>query len=506
MTLETFHIFYLLPFDIRREIYMLATPPRIVPLQEDSQDKEEFKHLLRTKVNLQLNPDLAYFAPYWRQVIKPEPNKQPTLQSFGISTRKGPSQPWEPSASTPEIPLSWLEENPQHAWHLMRDNSLYSTAPIPGLLHSFHESRITLKRWGYQLAFRTRANGPRTWFHFDRDVLFVNKYNSRERMYEDVNDFLTSCSWSILGQFHSQDLKRVRRLALGRSGHVLFPWRRYGQSRMDLARAVQLFPHLKELQIVNWETDNLFGWRNFGVSKTGKHPWYSYTVKEAPYEPDGALCSVDVEEIDGLFSLLTHLDGSRDHLPATGFMGEILRFHKQQTEGKIEFFASQQKQLEQHLTVLRTELEEERLQDEGPGLSSFTWKIPKVRAVHIILPSMVKLLVNERHLTWEKLCKLRQNYKALGAHLARDDDLPLSMLFTDGLSADDDNDESDEFHDVGLGPFSEMHRFGDAGDVCCRRAKRWWAEDDSGVLAEPGLGNFSPDWILTYTDRCIANI
>ncbi|KAL2827896.1 hypothetical protein BJY01DRAFT_228786 [Aspergillus pseudoustus] len=505
MTLETFSIFYLLPYDIRREIYVLATPPRIVHIQEDAEGREEFKATLRTKLNLRLNPDLTYFAPNWRQVIEPGPNKQPTLESFGINTRKGPPQPWEPSASTPEIPLSWLEDNPKHAWYLMRDNSFYSTAPIPSLLHAFYESRSTLKSWGYQLAFRTRTNGPRTWFHFDRDVLFVDKSDWRRRLYDDVNDFLTPSSWSILGQFHSQDLKRVRRLALGKSGHTLFPWKRYGQSRTDLAHAVRLFPELCELQIVQWETDDLFRWRNFGVNgtKSGEHPWYSYSVKEAPCEPDGALCCVDAEEIDGLLKLLTHIDGFRDHLPATGFMGEILRFHKKQPDNKFDFFTFQQTQLEQRLGVLRTELEEARLKNEGLGLSSFTWKIPTVRAVHMIIPSMVPLLVNERHLAWKNLCKLKGNHQAIGGHTMRDDDLPLSMLVGDGLG-DDDNDDSDEFHDVGLGPFSEMHLFGNADHVCCRRAKRWWAEDANGLLAEPGMGNFFPDWILTYPDRDVT--
>ncbi|KAL2814653.1 hypothetical protein BJX63DRAFT_420757 [Aspergillus granulosus] len=496
MTLETFHVFHKLPFDIRREIYMLATPPHVVHVQEQSQDEEEFKDSLRTKVNLQLNPDLVYFAPNWRRVIKPESNKQPTLESFGLNTRKGPPQPWEPSASTPEIPLSWLEKNPKYAWHFMRDNFLYSTAPIPSLLHACFESRGVLRRWGYQLAFRTRTNGPQTWFHFDRDVLLVDKTDWRERMHEEVGDCLVPHPWNIIGQFHSQDLKRVRRLALGKSGHTLFPWKRYGQSRTDLYHAIQLFPNLREVQIVQWSTEDLFRWRNFGVngSKSGKHPWYSYTVKEAPCEPNGALCCVYAEEIDGLFSLLTHLEGLRDHLPATGFMGEILRLHKQQIDNKLDFFAFQQTQLEQRLRVLRAVLEKARVKEEGPDLSSFTWKIPTVRAVHMILPSMVQLLVNERRLVWEKLYKLKQNYRALGDHSTIDDG---------GI---DDSGDSDEFHDVGLGPFGQMHLFGNRDDICFQRAKRWWAEDENGVLAEPGLGEFFPDWVLTYPDGSRSGI
>jgi hypothetical protein len=169
---------------------------------------------------------------------------------------------------------------------------------------------------------------------------------------------------------------------------------------------------------------------------------------------------------------------------------------------KLDFFAFQQLQLEQRLGVLRIELEEIRRKEEGPDVSTFTWKIPSVRAVHIILPSMVQLLVNERHLVWEKLYKLKRNHQAIG-HISTDNDvdLPLSVLLSDGLG-EDAEDDSDEFHDVGLGPFSEMHLFGNADDVCVRRAKRWWAEDeDNGVLEEPGDGEFFPDWILTYPGR-----
>ncbi|KAL4942141.1 hypothetical protein BDV06DRAFT_193010 [Aspergillus oleicola] len=35
MALNSFHLFSTLPFDLRREIYMFATPPRVMHIKED---------------------------------------------------------------------------------------------------------------------------------------------------------------------------------------------------------------------------------------------------------------------------------------------------------------------------------------------------------------------------------------------------------------------------------------------------------------------------------------
>ncbi|KAL4800932.1 hypothetical protein BDV19DRAFT_352366 [Aspergillus venezuelensis] len=120
MTLESFHSFCTLPFDIRREIYMFATPPRVVHIREDAQDPEEFQKHFKQRVDHRLNPDLAHFAPDWRRQI-PGPAKQRTLESCGItSSRGGPHQPWEPSPSTPEIPPTWLQDEPVIAEQILR--------------------------------------------------------------------------------------------------------------------------------------------------------------------------------------------------------------------------------------------------------------------------------------------------------------------------------------------------------------------------------------------------
>ena len=55
----------------------------------------------------------------------------------------------------------------------MRTGSFYSKAPIPVMLHVTRESRQVLIDFGYELAFRTRSCGPRTWFNFKIDVLYI---------------------------------------------------------------------------------------------------------------------------------------------------------------------------------------------------------------------------------------------------------------------------------------------------------------------------------------------
>ncbi|KAL3476090.1 hypothetical protein BJX99DRAFT_258800 [Aspergillus californicus] len=475
MALEFFHFFPFLPFDLRREIYMLATTPRVVHLQEEmTMDGDEFEEHLRTRLDLHPNPDLAYFAPNWRSV-SPEPSTQPTLESFGVTSDQKPYQPWEPSPSTPEIPVTWLEVNPGIASSFIRESYLCSNAPIPGLLHTFSESRSVLQRWGYKLAFQTRRNGPRTWFNFNRDILFIDKDENTCLMNED--DLLTRSPWSLIGQFHSNDLTKIRRLALGKSGPLLFPWKRHPY----LLNAIQLFPHLEELQIVQWTQEDLFSWRDF-ATWASKHPWYR---DQEAHDLPGELVSLAVEEIDALIPLLSETDGLRTDMPMAGAIGEMLRFYKkrQRSATELGFIEHQQESFERRLATNREEIQYDARKNE-PGLSTFSWQIPQVRAVHIILPSMVPLLVHERHIAWEKFLKMKRN-RAHRASKTLTPDLPLSALRT--LVG---NISYEEIHDIYLGPFSSRHMHGgniDSMKTWSRNVRAWWAEQ--GVVAPPGEGD-----------------
>lgn len=80
----------------------------------------------------------------------------------------------------------------------------YSNAPIPVLLHTCMDSRAFLVNKGYQLAFKTSTQEPRTWFNYDRDVLFKDA---------------TYCG---VVQLDSDEAARVRCLALNYSTGCLY--------------------------------------------------------------------------------------------------------------------------------------------------------------------------------------------------------------------------------------------------------------------------------------------
>ncbi|ODH51490.1 hypothetical protein GX48_02358 [Paracoccidioides brasiliensis] len=183
---ETFYPFPRFPPEILRIIYLLATPPRYVFVNEhpkpDSDSYGDFYESFDTRVpipgNLTIHPSLAYFAHNWCQrvrVNKPpreawnfntynarrSKSLQTTLDSYGFTSSKKPYQPWTPTADVPEIPAHWLAERPDLAWHFTRESHFRSRTPIPPLLHTCTESRQVLIDYGYELTFRTRTGGPR---------------------------------------------------------------------------------------------------------------------------------------------------------------------------------------------------------------------------------------------------------------------------------------------------------------------------------------------------------
>ncbi|EXL72031.1 hypothetical protein FOPG_12386 [Fusarium oxysporum f. sp. conglutinans race 2 54008] len=183
-----------LPPEIRHEIYLLATPARVVHL------KAKF-----------VNVDECYTL--WR-----------------VSSYQGAFCHWRQSKNY---------ENRVRVY-------FYSNAPIPVLLHTCFESRDFLIKMGYQLAFKTKSHGPRTWFNYDRDVLF-----------KDEN----TCD---VAQFDRGDAIRVRRLAIGGFSHCLYevpgdlePARWHNCHRFCLYPQYKKFTALEELLVVDW-TRNAF--------------------------------------------------------------------------------------------------------------------------------------------------------------------------------------------------------------------------------------------------------
>ncbi|KAF5255782.1 hypothetical protein FOXYS1_13781 [Fusarium oxysporum] len=181
--------FQSLPPEIRHEIYLLATPARVVHL------KAEF-----------VNFDECYTL--WQ-----------------VSSYQGGFCNWQKSKNY---------ENRVRVY-------FYSNAPIPVLLHTCFESRDFLIKMGYQLAFKTKSHGPRTWFNHDRDILFKDK---------------NTCN---ITQFDPGDAIRVHRLAIDDFSHCLYevpgglePARWHDCSRLCLYPQHKEFTALEELLVVDW--------------------------------------------------------------------------------------------------------------------------------------------------------------------------------------------------------------------------------------------------------------
>lgn len=263
-----FHYFSSLPFELRREIYLFATPPRVVHVQEscyieDHDDFDaawlkstlswqdfvisyqfaKFKERYQTQLIPKLHPDLVHFAYNWHELIFDmlEP-KQTILESYGFTSSKPPHQAWPPTMKTPEIPHHLLQDDLEVAFELTRECHLYSEAPIPPLLHTCAESRTTLQNYGYQLTFSTRTHGPRTWFHFDRDSLYIS-----ERTFGVPEcDILSGSGWDV-GQFDPRDLCRVKQLVMGKLRSAYVEW------EDCIAGLLPLLPNLEQVFVEQWD-------------------------------------------------------------------------------------------------------------------------------------------------------------------------------------------------------------------------------------------------------------
>ncbi|KAF4628631.1 hypothetical protein G7Y89_g9518 [Cudoniella acicularis] len=106
MELETFHQFPRLHFEIRREIYLLATQPRFVHVKEHKfQDWKTFQqdfnsYPLQIK---SLHPSLAYFSHQWRQfILKTRTNSPARADELTMVP---------PSDTTRELPID-VEQRP----------------------------------------------------------------------------------------------------------------------------------------------------------------------------------------------------------------------------------------------------------------------------------------------------------------------------------------------------------------------------------------------------------
>lgn len=280
MALTVFHLFSLLPLELRRNIYLLATEPRFVHIKTESlvelteqQEEDDLSHFEAfvqsvTPWNLNVHPTLAYFAHDWRDAIRipkmpprsswnfrpriPKSAIQTQLTSYGFTTTKERRLPWPPTEQCPDLPPHLLYANTAAAWKMARPHKLYSEAPIPPLLHTCFESRQVLIQYGYQLAFATRSAPPTTWFCFRDDVMYLSKLD------HDWHAYYKGYRWGRhvdlenddvgVWDLDPYDLMRVRRLALE---SVWFPLGDISKASLML----RLCPNVEELLAVQQRLD-----------------------------------------------------------------------------------------------------------------------------------------------------------------------------------------------------------------------------------------------------------
>ncbi|KUJ10128.1 uncharacterized protein LY89DRAFT_689956 [Mollisia scopiformis] len=278
-----FHPFKRLPLELRIEIWLYAMPePRLVKLLEhvaEEYNEDEYNHDLFSKLycspaevhdfDLQyldchdeeydddewdpvricyarsslpsmykIDPSLQHFKQAWKfPPDRPEGKLQTQLERFNFTS----------SYPRPEMPLHLLKDcsDMVEVFDATRRGYLWSSSPIPALLHTCKESRNAMQRAGYELTFRHRTSGPRIWFNFNHDTLYLRRAPIRDFRGEGLSRTLDQGPWN-LGQLSPNDLARVERVALENmlTGNVTSP-------REDFeSHAIRLFGNLKEVLLV----------------------------------------------------------------------------------------------------------------------------------------------------------------------------------------------------------------------------------------------------------------
>ncbi|KAI0381951.1 hypothetical protein F5Y04DRAFT_253657 [Hypomontagnella monticulosa] len=396
MAPKVFHLFPLLPPEIRHEIYLQATPPRIVHVQQHSEDEDDFTELFNdlAPVQVKLPPSLVYFARNWCDQIWSYRDlcAQPRLEAYGFTSSKPIPHPWKPTHKTPEIPVHWLLDHPHVAYLLLRKTTIYSEAPIPALLHTCVESRTVLMNSGYQLAFGSRSHEPRTWFHYGHDVLYLSPITP---WYSQ--DLLDNGPWGT-GQFDVDSLQQVRNLALagGCSTHE--------GDRNIMQSTLSLLPRLEKLYLVEWGKDE-FDEFSQGIPVRGRRS-SSPQKASTPYERELWRC-MPIEEIDILFQVSEGYLYRSGHMVCAGGDGEaLMRFRG--LDG--EYFQTVIDVIVKHIVENG---------DGGwttEGETPNPKQIPSVEIVHICKESVAIRLFQDRQKFWEEYCLLKERYARRNQH------------------------------------------------------------------------------------------
>ncbi|KAI1407933.1 hypothetical protein F5Y13DRAFT_182948 [Hypoxylon sp. FL1857] len=376
-----FRFFGCLPPEIRRQIYILATPPRVVLVEEDGRDSEEwewkrdeFTETCRTTpIQFKVHPEIAYFAHNWCPEIGSSlrSHTQRTLEAYGFTSTARRYQPWVPTEHVPEIPSTWLADHPNHAWDLTRSACLSSCAPIPPFLHVCNESRETLKSYGYQLSFGTRTHGPRTWFHFERDTLYI-RHN-----YSGEPELLSGATWDV-GLFRPADLLRVKRLALKDGSWIA------SRVPAEISNILRLIPNLNDLFLVQWD--------HFDIAES----LFGCVCNLQPIDPGDHSVCVRIDEADFIPSIASYrID--QDKYTYNRLKSFKIRHKQGLSPGQPSYFDYEAIRCRQTLyNVLRGAI------SRTPDLKSRRWNVPQVKFTLVCSREMADRFFTRRHRFWNR--------------------------------------------------------------------------------------------------------
>jgi len=205
---------------------------------------------------------------------------------------------------------------------------------------------------------------------------------------------LSGCPWDI-GQFHPEDLKRARKLALRRSGHLLVIQNSDSESAIadisELSGALRLFSRITELLLVEWSKEDVGQWSEFFAKTFVSYLWPRRTTEQDAVDtPHELLSCIAVEEIDALLSLITAQEKYRTELSSAGNGAGALKAHKQQNGSTVPYFQDRQLQLEQLFLEQR-----DAMVSASNDSSVAPWEIPRIKAVHVLPSSMASFLSHE---------------------------------------------------------------------------------------------------------------
>ncbi|KAF5611225.1 uncharacterized protein FSUBG_2504 [Fusarium subglutinans] len=427
---DTFHMFKYLPYDLRHEIYILATPRRVVRVEEGPVNPKEkrawaeqnhesyfdyafekfYKQMLVKMPLLKLHPDLVAFAHNWRHRIPWESHnhqyKQTRLESYGFTSSQPLYEPWKPSEKTPRIPTDWLVDYPELAFELTRESSLYSDAEIPAFLHVCSESRQVLVNWGYRLFFATRTTGPRTWFHPGQDRLYIPyTMEAFPRTYDsdygsdlpgeartpypcpEPGLLLSGCHWDI-GQYRVDDLKQVKSVILESPSRVKDEEKLAG----DLQSILPLLSGLNEILLETWGLEDFWDWFN---PFRGSHDVEAKT-------PASSVACIPVEDIDAIGYAFWERSRPNDDnrlgpLSYTGYRNSEFNVYLENPSRSKSYHVAHAEAVKARLLQWKSEL-------ATPLARKL--RVPIIRHVNLCPDSYSEVYMANRHRFWEAITSL----------------------------------------------------------------------------------------------------